>query len=54
MPWAIGDLPAEATGRGPVEMAVAYALLATVFLLWRPFAPAPKTPAEEPATLPLA
>jgi AGZA family xanthine/uracil permease-like MFS transporter len=54
MPWAIGDLPAEATGRGPVEMAAAYALLAAVFLLWRPFAPAPKTPAEEPATLPLA
>jgi adenine/guanine/hypoxanthine permease len=54
MPWAIGELPAEASGRGPIEMAAAYALLAAVFLLWRPFAPTPKTPTEEPATLPLA
>lgn len=34
MPWAVGELPAEAAGRGPVEMAAAYALLALVFLAW--------------------
>lgn len=33
-PWAIGNLPAEAAGRGPLEMAAAYLLLATVFLGW--------------------
>ena len=54
LPWAIGGLPAEAAGRGPLEMASAYALLAAVFLLWRPFAPAPRPPAEQPAQLPLA
>ena len=54
LPWAIGGLPAEAAGRGPLEMASAYAILAAVFLLWRPFAPAPRPPAEQPAQLPLA
>ena len=33
-PWAIGNLPAEAAGRGPLEMAAAYLLLAAVFLGW--------------------
>jgi AGZA family xanthine/uracil permease-like MFS transporter len=33
-PWAIGALPAEAAGRGPLEMAAAYGLLAVVFLGW--------------------
>jgi AGZA family xanthine/uracil permease-like MFS transporter len=33
-PWAIGQLPAEAAGRGPFEIAVAYALLALLFSAW--------------------
>jgi AGZA family xanthine/uracil permease-like MFS transporter len=33
-PWAIGALPAEAAGRGPLEMAAAYGLLAVVVLGW--------------------
>jgi AGZA family xanthine/uracil permease-like MFS transporter len=33
-PWAVGDLPVEAAGRGPHELAAAYALLAAVFAAW--------------------
>ena len=48
LPWAIGPLPEAAAGRGPLDMAAAYALLAAVFLLWRVFAPAPKPPTSLP------
>jgi len=34
LPWAIGSLPAEAAGRGPLTLAVAYALLAGLFAAW--------------------
>ncbi|MFM7291809.1 MAG: permease [Planctomycetia bacterium] len=34
VPWALGSLPAEAAGRGPLELAAAYALLAGIFRLW--------------------
>jgi adenine/guanine/hypoxanthine permease len=44
VPWAIGPLPTEAAGRGPLEMTAAYTLLAMVFLLWRPFVPSSETP----------
>jgi AGZA family xanthine/uracil permease-like MFS transporter len=33
-PWAIGDLPAEATGRGPLDLAIAYLVLAAIFMAW--------------------
>jgi AGZA family xanthine/uracil permease-like MFS transporter len=33
-PWAIGTLPPEAAGRGPLELAAAYALLAALFAGW--------------------
>ncbi len=45
LPWALGDLPAEAAGRGPHELAAAYALLALLFAAWhawlRPDRPRP-------------
>ena len=34
VPWAIGTLPAEAVGRGPLSMAAGYGLLAATFGLW--------------------
>jgi AGZA family xanthine/uracil permease-like MFS transporter len=34
LPWSIGDLPAEAVGRGPAELAAGYALLATLLAGW--------------------
>jgi AGZA family xanthine/uracil permease-like MFS transporter len=34
LPWAIGPLPAEAAGRGPLELAAAYGLLALLFAGW--------------------
>ena len=34
LPWAVGDLPAEAAGRGPLEIAAAYAILAAIFAIW--------------------
>ncbi len=34
VPWAIGELPPEAAGRGPLHMAVAYSLLAAIFPGW--------------------
>jgi AGZA family xanthine/uracil permease-like MFS transporter len=34
LPWAIGDLPTEAAGRGPLDLAGAYALLAVLFAVW--------------------
>ena len=33
-PWAIGPLPPEAAGRGPLELAAAYGLLALLFAGW--------------------
>jgi AGZA family xanthine/uracil permease-like MFS transporter len=34
LPWNVGMLPAEASGRGPVEVAAAYAILAGMFAVW--------------------
>ena len=34
LPWAVDALPPEASGRGPLALAAAYALLATLFLGW--------------------
>jgi hypothetical protein len=34
-PWSIGPLPPEAAGRGPLELAAAYALLALLFAGWQ-------------------
>jgi len=34
LPWSLGTLPAEAAGRGPLELAAAYALLAALFAAW--------------------
>ena len=34
LPWNIGPLPVEAAGRGPLELAAAYALLAGIFAVW--------------------
>jgi AGZA family xanthine/uracil permease-like MFS transporter len=34
LPWAIGGLPPEAAGRGPLDLAAAYALLAALFAGW--------------------
>ncbi len=39
-PWAIGELPVEATGRGPWELACAYGLLAVFYALWSVLRPA--------------
>jgi len=33
-PWAVGELPDVAAGRGPLDLAAAYALLAVVFACW--------------------
>lgn len=34
VPWAIGELPAEAAGRGPLELAASYGLLALLLAAW--------------------
>ena len=34
LPWNLADLPAAAAGRGPLELAAAYALLAALFAGW--------------------
>ena len=52
LPWDIGQLPAEAVGRGPLTLATAYALLATLFAEWQFMRPSPEnrdpeTSAEE-------
>jgi len=44
LPWAIGDLPAEAAGRGPLELALAYALLAALYIGWSVIQPATPLP----------
>lgn len=33
-PWAIGDLPPAAAGRGPLDLAIAYLLVAGIFAAW--------------------
>jgi hypothetical protein len=43
VPWAIGDLPPEAAGRGPLELAAAYALLAGLLLAWSAWHAIPTT-----------
>jgi AGZA family xanthine/uracil permease-like MFS transporter len=43
VPWAIGDLPPEAAGRGPLELASAYALLAGLLLAWSAWRAIPTT-----------
>jgi len=39
LPWALGDLPAEAAGRGPLELAASYGLLAALFAAWSLWTP---------------
>ncbi|MFM8891775.1 MAG: permease, partial [Planctomycetia bacterium] len=34
LPWQTGPLPEAATGRGPLELAAAYAVLAAIFAAW--------------------
>ena len=34
LPWSIGELPAEAAGRGPLVLAASYLLLAMLFAAW--------------------
>ena len=34
LPWSLGELPATANGRGPLDLAAAYSLLATIFAGW--------------------
>ena len=34
VPWAIGELPPEAAGRGPLHLAAAYGVLAILYLGW--------------------
>ena len=40
LPWALGELPAEAAGRGPLELAAAYAILAALYAGWSVIRPA--------------
>ncbi len=40
-PWAVGELPVEAAGRGPLELALAYGLLAGLYAVWAVVRPAP-------------
>jgi len=48
LPWAIGELPAEAAGRGPLQLAAAYALLAALYAGWAVVRPAaPLTDADD-------
>ena len=48
LPWAIGDLPAEAAGRGPPELAAAYGLLAALFIGWSLLRPPAETGRDGP------
>jgi AGZA family xanthine/uracil permease-like MFS transporter len=41
VPWAIGELPPEALGRGPLEMAAAYGVLAAILAAWSLWMPRP-------------
>jgi AGZA family xanthine/uracil permease-like MFS transporter len=48
-PWSIGELPAEAAGRGPLELAAAYGLLAAVFAAWAAWLGGPPAVADDAA-----
>jgi AGZA family xanthine/uracil permease-like MFS transporter len=48
-PWSIGELPAEAAGRGPLELAAAYGLLAAVFAAWAAWLGGPPAAADDAA-----
>jgi len=37
LPWNVGMLPAESSGRGPLEVTAAYAVLAGLFAVWHAF-----------------
>jgi len=34
LPWAVGELPPEAAGRGPLDLALGYAILAALYAGW--------------------
>ena len=42
LPWSIGALPAAAAGRGPLELAAAYTVLAAIFTAWHAWLNLPK------------
>lgn len=48
LPWAIGELPSEAAGRGPLEMSAAYAVLAVLFVAWGLWRTAASRPHSSP------
>jgi AGZA family xanthine/uracil permease-like MFS transporter len=51
LPWSLAPLPEAATGRGPIEMALAYALLATLFVAWGMFeGKIPGSPPQDPSS----
>jgi len=51
LPWSLAPLPEAATGRGPIEMALAYALLATLFVAWGFFeGKIPGAPPQDPSS----
>jgi AGZA family xanthine/uracil permease-like MFS transporter len=51
LPWSLDPLPEAATGRGPIEMALAYALLATLFVAWGFFeGKIPGSPPQDPSS----
>ena len=49
LPWNLAPLAEAATGRGPIEMALAYGLLATLFVAWGLFeGKLPRSPPQDP------
>ena len=51
LPWSLAPLPEAGTGRGPIEMALAYALLATLFVAWGFFeGKIPGSPPQDPSS----
>jgi len=48
LPWSIGELPAEAAGRGPLELAAAYAVLAALFAAWHAWLDSRKPASGDP------
>jgi len=51
LPWNLAPLAEAATGRGPIEMALAYALLATLFVAWGMFeGKIPGSPPQDPSS----
>jgi AGZA family xanthine/uracil permease-like MFS transporter len=49
LPWAIDGLPPEAAGRGPLELAAAYGLLAVVFAAWHAWRGILRSPPGDPS-----